>query len=169
MRTWLVGGVLFFSSFAPLLAVFGLLNSFGKGPATYVCYGIAALSVIVLWVSFLSWRSLATTQATIHRARSRDADVIAYVATYIIPFAALQVETWHQRGALIAFFVLVGILYVRANLFYVNPMLALFGFRLFEVETTGGRSVLVISRSFRMQIGSVIQVRALSDDVYLQT
>lgn len=109
MRTWAIGLVLFLSSFAPLLAVFGVLESFGGGLASYVCYGLAAASVLALYVSFRSWRKLSVTQTTVARARPRDADVIAYVATYIIPFAALGVETWQQRGALIGFFVLVGV------------------------------------------------------------
>jgi hypothetical protein len=36
MRTWTIGIVLFLSSFAPLLAFFGLLESFGAGLASYI-------------------------------------------------------------------------------------------------------------------------------------
>jgi hypothetical protein len=168
VRTWAIGLVLFFSSFAPLLAVFGLLESFGAGLASYVCYGLAAISVLALYVSFRSWRKLNVTQTTVARARPRDADVIAYVATYIIPFAALGVETWQQRGALIGFFVLVGVLYIRANLFYVNPILAIFNFRLFEVETGSGKALLVISKQSYLRVGATLEVHSLSDYVYLE-
>lgn len=168
MRTWAIGLVLFLSSFAPLLAVFGVLESFGGGLASYVCYGLAAGSVLVLYVSFRSWRKLSVTETTVARARPRDADVIAYVATYIIPFAALGVETWRQRGALIGFFVLVGVLYIRANLFYVNPILAIFNFRLFEVETESGKVLLVISKESYLRVGAPLKVRTLSDYVYLE-
>src|SRR5205809_302703 len=147
MRAGVTGAVLFLSSYAPLLVVFGLLDSFGGGLSSYVCYGIAFASIVALWVSFRAWRSLATTETTIARARPRDADAIAYVATYIVPFAALGAESWQQRGALIGFFALVGVLYIRANLFYVNPILALANFSLFEVETETGRLMLVITRS----------------------
>jgi hypothetical protein len=167
MRTGTTGAVLFLSSFAPLLAVFGLLDSFGRGAASYVCYGVALGSVLALFFSFRSWRTLATTETKIARARPRDADVIAYVATYIVPFAALGVQTWQQRGALIGFFALVGVLYVRANLFYVNPILAIAKFRLYEAETESGRVMLVITRAKYLRAGSSLRLRSISDYVFL--
>ena len=48
MRVSAVGAVLFLSSFAPLLVVFGLLHSFGSGVASYVCYAVAAGSIVAL-------------------------------------------------------------------------------------------------------------------------
>jgi hypothetical protein len=168
VRAWGIGVVLFLSSFAPLFVVFGLLDSFGPGLASYICYGLAAGSVLALYFSFRSWRKLSVTQTTVARARPRDADVIAYVATYIVPFATLGVETWQQRGALIGFFVLVGVLYVRANLFYINPILAIFNFRLFEVETESGKVLLVIARAPYLRVGAVLKVHTLSDYVFLQ-
>jgi hypothetical protein len=156
--TWATGGVLFLSSFAPLLVVFGLLHSFGEGIAAYVCYGVAAGSLLALYYSFRSWRKLSVTEMKVARARPRDADVIAYVATYIIPFAALGVQTWQQRGALMGFFVLIGLLYVRANLFYVNPILALFNFKLFEVETESGKVLARDDESVVLASGGDIAV-----------
>jgi hypothetical protein len=168
MRNTSVGAVLFLSSFAPLLVVFGLLHSFGQGAASYTCYAAAAVSVGALFVSFRSWRRLATTEARVARARPRDSDIIAYVATYIVPFAALGVETWQQRGALLGFFVLVAVLYIRANLFYVNPLLAIFGFKLYEVETDTGRVMLVISRAAYLKAGAALAVHSLSNYVFLE-
>jgi hypothetical protein len=168
MRGTSVGAVLFLSSFAPLLVVFGLLDSFGAGPASYACYALAAASLVVLFISFRSWRSLATSGATVARARPRDSDVIAYVATYIVPFAALGAETWQQRAALLGFFVLVGLLYIRANLFYVNPILAMVGFKLYEVETDTGRVMLIISRAGYLRTGTTLTLHTLSDYVFLE-
>jgi hypothetical protein len=168
MRAGFSGAVLFLSSYAPLLVVFGLLNSFGSGVASYICYGLAVFSLVALWLSFRSWRTLATTQATVARARPRDSDVIAYVATYIVPFAALSVDTWQQRTALIGFFVLVGVLYIRAHLFYVNPVLALAKFNLYEVETDTGRVMLIITRSKFLRVGVPLSVHTLSDYVFLE-
>jgi hypothetical protein len=169
MRAWVVGVVLFLSSFAPLLVVFGLLDSFGSGVASYMCYGLAILSLLALYVSFRSWRKLSVTETKVARARPRDADVIAYVATYIVPFAALGVATWQQRAALIGFFALVGVLYVRANLFYVNPILAIANFKLYEVETESGKVLLLISKAPYLRPGGTLKVHTLSDYIYLDS
>jgi hypothetical protein len=168
MRAAAASAVLFLSSFAPLLVVFGLLHTFGDGVASDICYLLAVFSVLALWLSFRTWRKLASTETRLARARPRDSDAIAYVATYIVPFAALGAETWQQRAALVTFFVLVGILYVRANLFYVNPILAVFKFKLYEVETETGRVMLVITRAPYLPHGTRLHLHTLSDYVFLE-
>jgi len=160
--------VLFLSSFSPLFVVFGLLQSFGHGVASYVCYGIAAASLLVLFISLRVWRTLSPNRVTIERARQRDADTIAYVATYIVPFATLGVDSWRSRAALLLFLVLVGVLYVRAHLFYVNPVLSLIGYRIFEATTASGRVMLVISPRSYMAVNAQIDVRTLSDYIFIE-
>jgi hypothetical protein len=158
---------LFLSSFAPLFVVFGVLESFGQGWPSYVCYGIALAASLVLTVALRIWKRLAVTRVTITRARHRDGDAIAYVATYVVPFAALGVNDWRSRLALLFFLALVAVLYVRAHLFYVNPLLSIFGYRLFELETSSGRVMLVLSKRKYLQTNSTIDVRTLSDYIFI--
>ena len=99
--------------------------------------------------------------------RHRDADAIAYVASYLVPFAALSADSWRERAALLIFLGLLAVLYVQAHLFYVNPVLAIVGFRLFELETDTGRVMLLISRRPYLQAGVLVDVHTLSDYVFL--
>lgn len=168
MRATFASAVLFLSSYAPLFVALGLLDSFNCRLIAYACYGVAAASVVALWLAFRSWRQLATAQVTVARARHRDADAIAYVATYIVPFASLGVDTLQERIALAGFVLLVAVLYIQAHLFYVNPLLALVGFRLFEVEADNGRLMLVISRKKYLQTGTALRLHTLSDYVFLE-
>jgi hypothetical protein len=163
-----VGWVLFLSSFAPLLVVFGLLDSFGSAEASDVCYALAGLSAVVLFAGLETWRRLGTTEVVVCRVRPRDTDVIAYVATYIVPFAALGANNWHERAALIGFFLLVGVLYVRAELFYVNPLLAVAGFKLFELETDSGRVLLALTKRRYISTGQPLHLHTLTDFVFLE-
>jgi hypothetical protein len=168
IRTGLVGGVLFLSSFAPLLIVFGLLGSFGSPAASDACYALAAFSVVALIAGLRTWRRLGTTEVVVCQVRPRDTDVIAYVATYIVPFAALGAHNWHERAALILFFVLVGVLYIRAELFYVNPVLAVAGFKLYELQTESGRVLLLLTRRRFISTGEPLNVHTLTDYVFLE-
>lgn len=159
---------LFLSSFSPLFVVFGLLHSFGDGWRSFVCYVVAGASVGFLLLALYIWRKLGTTEVHVARARHRDADAIAYVATYVVPFATLGVDTRESRVALLLFLGLVALLYVRAHLFYVNPILTVIGFRLYEVETASGRIMLVLSRRKYLSLNSTIDVRTLSDYIFLE-
>jgi hypothetical protein len=118
--------------------------------------------------SFRTWRKLAVTTVEVERARHRDGDAIGYVATYVVPFAALGVSSWQSKLALLFFIALIGLLYIRAHLFYVNPLLSAVGFRLFEVETLSGRIMLVLSRQKFMPAKSTVDVQTLSDYIFLE-
>lgn len=160
--------VLFLSSFAPLFVVFGLLESFGAGWPSYVCYAVAVVSAVALFGMIRSSRRLSPIAVELVQARPRDTDAIGYLATYVVPFAALGVEDWRSRCALLVFLVLVGVLYVRAHLFYVNPLLSIAGYRLFEGETSTGRPLLVLTKRKFVSMRARIDLFTLSDYVYLE-
>lgn len=88
------------------------------------------------------------------------------MATYLVPFAAMSASTLRERGALVLFLALIAVLYVRANLFYVNPLLGVVGYRLFEVTTKSGTEAVLISSRRFLAPDQVCSVRRLSDYVY---
>jgi hypothetical protein len=159
--------ILFLSSFAPLLVVFGLLDSFSSQPARWVCYGLAFVSMGALGPLFHQVRRLAGQSIEVSRARPRDSDALAYVVTYLIPFLALPTDTWTRRASLVIFIAVVAVLYVRSHLFYVNPILSLVGYRLFEIEADD-TFLLLISRRASVRPGSMLNAYRLSDYVFLE-
>jgi len=64
---------------------------------------------------------------------NRDSDVAAYAATYLLPFLTVFSGAWQDVASLAAFIAIIGVVYVRSRLIYVNPVLALLGFRLWRV------------------------------------
>lgn len=144
--TVLARTVLFVSSYAPLLVLFALLESFGSGYPTYICLGLAAASVVLLVVI---WLTIKTTFGadfeTFDGARSRDADVMAYVVSYVVPFAAATDDAGSTRAALAVFAALIAVLYIRSSVFYVHPLLLLVGIHVYEASN-GGTPVIVLTR-----------------------
>ncbi len=159
---------LFLSSFAPLIAIFSLLNTFGRGAPSIVCLAVAGISLVGLAVFMRLARTLTPIDATIGAVRKRDQDTIGYVVTYLLPFVAIGGTAWQLRTAVVVFVIVVGALYVRAHLFYVNPVLALVGFRLFEVDIVGAPSAILLTRQHHLPSGSVLRVRALTNTVLLE-
>src|ERR1019366_7288527 len=127
--------LLFMSSFSPLLIVFALLGTFMQGWINYVVLvGLALVSNIGLAMFFKYAQKREPDEVIVKSVGKRDGDAIGYFATYILPFAALAVSNWQQRLAVVMVLLVVGCLYVRAHLFYINPVLALVGFQLFDIE-----------------------------------
>jgi hypothetical protein len=158
---------LFLSSYAPLFGVFALLESFGSGWPTPVCAGVAIAGPFVLAGVLLVVKQVVAAQdLTVTTAQSRDGDALAYVATYLVPFAAIAVTTPREQGALGLFVVLIAVIYIRAGLFYVNPLLAIAGYRLFQVVTPDNATVVLLARRRYLPSGVLLEARRLSDYVY---
>lgn len=168
MPSVLAGIVLFGSSFAPLFGLFGLLDSFGTGAPSLICYGIALAGALGLYVFMRSVRNMASITTSVASVTARDQDIIGYVVTYLLPFVALATATWRERAALIIFIVLVAVLYLQAGLLYVNPLLALARYRLFEADLGTGHSVIIITRRRYIAPGTSVELRTVSESLYVE-
>ena len=166
MATIWTKSVLFLSSFSPLLVVFALLDSFGRGVATAICVGLAVLGPLLLLGVLLVAKRLEGVPLAAATNQRRDADVLAYVATYLIPFLTVNAVTLRSRLAVGVFIALIALFYIRGEMYFLNPLLDVVGYRVFEVQTADGSAVILITK--RRHIGDQASLRPvpLSDDIY---
>jgi len=160
--------VLFGSSYSPLLFLFGLLDTFGQGLPSVICVALAASMTVGLIAFLRTARSLATDKVELVRAKHRDNDAIAYVMTYLVPFLGHDPSGWRGRAALSLFIAVLAVLYLQSHLFYVNPLLSLMGYRLFEAETQSGRTLILISKRKYLCPGDYVEAHTLSNYVFLE-
>ncbi len=161
-------GWLFLSSYSPLLAVFALLDTFGRGAPSIVCTVLAVVGVLVLPALLILGTSSSPTTLRVQGAAPRDSDVLAYIASYLVPFASVSAGSTRERIAVGVFVALIAVLYVRSELFYVNPLLALVGVRLFAVETVGGSPLVLLCRRRFIAPHSDLRAVRISDYVWLE-
>ncbi len=64
---------------------------------------------------------LAPSVVRIETAEARDADVLAYLATYLVPFAAVTANSARQRAALAIFVVMIAVLYILSGPPFFGP------------------------------------------------
>ena len=88
--------LLFLSSYVPLFVVFALLDSFGKGWPTGACLILAALGLVALPLVFLVTHNLEPQRLKAETSQVRDGDALAYIATYLVPFAATTATTGRE-------------------------------------------------------------------------
>lgn len=86
-----------------------------------------------------------------HVEPSRDT-IISYIATYIVPMTSLVNEdvTGYVVIANVGLFMLTGLLYVRLNLIYLNPVLALLGY----IPYFAGEQVIISDIPYRYFINN---------------
>jgi hypothetical protein len=156
----------FLSSMSPLLVVFALLDTWGKGAATIICVAVAVISCLGLLVIFRSAATLAPAFLRPSATRRRDGDAIAYVVTYFVPFLTVPADTPRKAAALGILVALIGTFYIRGELYHWNPLLALLGYRVIEVDTPSGDSVSIITKRRRIQAGREFAAIPLADNIY---
>jgi hypothetical protein len=125
---------LFVSSFSPLFVVFALLDSFGRGPATIVCVCLAVAGPLLLYLVLRLARRVEAVPLVAASNQCRDADVLAYVATYPIPFLTVNAMTLRSRLAVGVFIALIALFYIRGEMYFLNPLLAVVGYRFQRLE-----------------------------------
>ena len=91
---------------------------------------------------------------------------LTFLVTYVIPFLSFNLN--EDRNGLVFFLVLIiiGIIYIKTNMFYTNPTLALLGYHIYKLSTTNKESIIIISKDV-IQENDSIQYQLLSDNIYM--
>ena len=161
---------LFFSSFIPLFVISGIRFESGLGMIT--SFTLALVGLASLWS--LVRASKKTTSRTVTPLEVHDlgAEAAAYVAAYIIPFVAVPQP---DAGDVVTFAMVLAVIaavYVQSDLIGVNPVLYLFGLRVFRVEGVrrsleGSRLPTIMIGRSRPEVGRAVRVIDLSPGVVL--
>lgn len=96
-----------------------------------------ALLYIVFFISYLKHRMKGTTLGPIEITDIQNAnnDILAFVGTYFLPLVSFSLaEHWQHLLVLFILFVVIGVIYVRADIYYTNPTLLLLGFRVYRIK-----------------------------------
>lgn len=89
---------------------------------------------------------------------------LTFLTTYIIPFLRVKLEGQDLLVTCLLL-IIIGAIFVKTNLFYKNPSLALLGYRLYKVDTEGSSNLIFISREQLTTGDSVLNIK-LSDNIY---
>lgn len=91
---------------------------------------------------------------------------LTFLVTYVIPFLSFNLN--EDRNGLVFFLVLIiiGIIYIKTNMFYTNPTLALLGYHIYKLSTTQKENIIIISKDV-IQENDRIQYQLLSDNIYM--
>ena len=97
---------------------------------------ILALSIGL--VSFLDFRfqMQGTPELAFKIIESENIDYehLTFLTTYIIPLVCFQFDNFRYILTFLIILFVIGLIYIRTDLFYANPTLAILGFRIYKVS-----------------------------------
>lgn len=169
MSSLFIRVVLFFCSYFPLVLIICILAIGTWALWAIVVLGCVGVSSLLLtWAYFSYMLRGVVEQKKVTHFEKRDSEVMGYIASYLIPFVAFQLGNWQQLVALSVFIVVLLVIYVHSNMIYINPMLNIVGYRLYEIEVEQSKRTHYYIARKPLERNREIRFVLLSDDIYLE-
>lgn len=104
----------------------------------------------------------------IEKIQNNNYDYLSFLATYIVPLIYIDLDKTSNEIILILLLIIIGIMFVKTNLYCANPIFAILGYKLYKVkiEDAADKEILVISKD-NLTINSYINYFEIDDDFWL--
>lgn len=172
-KEWIFRMLLFISSYIPLFVIIYIKNVDSLKMAICIGFVLIIIPLIVIKTYIKTpLKHEANVDLKILSSKSQYNEMLGYISGYIIPFIAFNQDVVTTEGIsvkeLIIVFILFGVmcnLYMRANMYYINPVIGLF-YDVYAVQTTV-EEVLIARKGIEIPIDTRIVVRRISPHTYL--
>jgi hypothetical protein len=120
--------------------------------------------VLVLWAK----SDEKGPRLAVAHARPQDGEVLAYIATYLIPFLGLDLSKRDDVVVLCGFLLVLMVVYINSSMLFVNPLLSIAGYHSFDVEDPDGHSYTLIARRRDLEPGVALRPAQINRYVRLE-
>ncbi len=91
---------------------------------------------------------------------------VTFIATYIIPLACIDFDKSRSPILLIIMLILIGWIYIKTNLYYTNPTLAIWGYYIYKISSSNYKNITIIVNG-KIKTGDSLYLKYISDNIYL--
>lgn len=157
------------AAYAPLVVLLAVLNSFRLEWLRWTFLGIALTGIVgtVVFLVVAVPRRNATIER-VHAAKPREGEALKFFASYVVPFFVTATALAPARWGLLIYLVMIALLYVQGDMYFSNPLLALLGYRIFELTRVDEGFLLVISRSWHIAPGEILLLVPLGGYIFVE-
>lgn len=159
---------LFLSSYSPLLVILAM-RAWNTNRTLAAFFGTLALVSLVFLSLFLrKARAISPELVKVEGVSSMASETLSYVVTYLFPFLGVDYSDTLGLLSLAILFMVLAVIYVRANLIHVNPLLLMVGVQVFRIRTGSGKEIAVLTRRDHIPIHSQLRLIPLGDYVSME-
>ena len=90
---------------------------------------------------------------------------LTFLTTYIIPLICFDLSQVRYAIDLGILLIIIGAIYVKTNMFYANPTLALLGYQIYRANTSQKQGLIFISKE-KLVKGDWVQPLSLDEKIY---
>lgn len=167
--------LLFISAYSPLFLIlavkdfdFGCTKNFKHPIGIWIMLGITVLSVVLLFAIFKKFKR-GNMVVRITEVKDRSVDLINYTIPYILSFFGFDLSKPEDVISLTIFLLIMLLLTIRSKAVFLNPILALVGYSLYDIEYEfdGKKKDSIVLSKHEPKGGEVFYVKALTRFLYL--
>ncbi|WP_017416452.1 hypothetical protein [Clostridium tunisiense] len=169
--------LLFLSSYIPLFIIIFLKNV-SDFWISIVIIGLLIFLPLLVIRKYISnpLKHDANNLIIIRNLNKKDSEILNYISAYIIPLIAFNSDVITKDGislpnllGVLVLFAVICNLYMRAEMYYVNPILNIF-YDIYSATTDKGEnSIVFIDKGTSVPLGKSIMTRRISPGAYLIT
>lgn len=169
--------LLFISAYSPLILILAvkdwdfMCGNYFKHPlAIYIMIGVAMLSIVLLFTSLKSLKR-GNMPVKIKTIKNRSGDLINYTIPYIVSFFSFDLSKTEDMISLGLFLLLMLFLTIKSKSVFLNPILLLAGYNLYDVdyEFDGSESYRTVLSNHEPKAGERYYIRSLTHFLYITT
>lgn len=83
---------------------------------------------------------------------------LQYFLTYVIPFVVTEITKWEELATYGIIFFVIGALYIKSDLIYLNPTLLLLRYNIYKVITKEKEMVIITKHSNNNIINPIVEI-----------
>lgn len=100
-----------------------------------------------LWIINRDLQGSSETLPIITNIERKEYDYFTFLSVFILPLFAVSLDGFRDWIVLIVILSFMGLIYIRGNFLYMNPIFLLFGWYLYKGETKDGKIVFLANCS----------------------
>ena len=152
--------ILFFGSYSPLFLIFGVVYWLEEKTVSYGYVFFALFVVGILGTAiFLAYvKRLNSLPIKINKVKRKDTEILNYVVAYLIPFVAIIQPEPDKKMiiAFILFFAFLAFLYIKSNVLWINPLLSIMGYHMYEITAENDTDFTLITKKRNIKASNLI-------------
>ena len=167
----------FISSYIPLLVIMVINSKFEfksleKGFNSSFFVVVITLALIIISIFLLVWvlqdRKVVNRKIEILKIENKTSESLSYILPYIVSFYQVDFSNFNNVIIFLIMFFTIFAVYVNSNLIAINPMLAVFGYKIFIIESKRDQKIFVISKRDILLNDKEIRAKPVCCNIYLE-
>lgn len=120
---------------------------------------LTAISILIAQDMSYQWKGAANLPYEVEEVKNENFEYLTFLTTYIIPLICIDLDDMRYVGVLVLLLIIIGYIFIKMDLYYGNPTLALLGYRIYraKIKSVPAPDGVVLICKDRVTKGSLIK------------